>query len=303
MLAEYLEGVPAPWAVWEGIMPGARACRFSLGRAEGPLPAELVPRLERLRFEALFCLGGRLTLERRDGAGLSAGARELLLLSDASGLAAARFEGPAAGILVAVDGADARESLRAVCRLLGGLELDTGRVRRRMEARGGCALVGSTAWSQAAFDHLDRLPPAERGRYCVLKSVELLYLLCAQEGARRPPAGMDRGLARAVADVRAYMEAHLEEKLTIPGLCRQFRLSSTAFKACFRRMYGQPVHAWLRARRVERAAELLRSTSMGVLEVSQAVGYGSASQFGSAFRARYGVSPGQYRKMSELGEI
>ena len=98
MLAEYLEGVPEPWAVWEGIMPGARACRFSLGRAEGPLPAELVPRLERLRFEALFCLGGRLTLERRDGAGLSAGARELLLLSDASGLAAARFEGPAAGI-------------------------------------------------------------------------------------------------------------------------------------------------------------------------------------------------------------
>ena len=33
-------------------------------------------------------------------------------------------------------------------------------------------------------------------------------------------------------------------------------LSATTFKDAFRRLYGLPVHAWLRQRRMERAAEL-----------------------------------------------
>ena len=61
-------------------------------------------------------------------------------------------------------------------------------------------------------------------------------------------------------------------------------------------MYGQSIHAWLRDRRLERAAELLRASRLSVLGVAQAVGYGSASQFSAAFRQRYGTAPGQYRK-------
>ena len=53
MLAEYLNDSPA--AVWTQVMPGARACLFSLG--EGP--ASLPLRLEPLHFEALFCLAGQ----------------------------------------------------------------------------------------------------------------------------------------------------------------------------------------------------------------------------------------------------
>lgn len=62
------------------------------------------------------------------------------------------------------------------------------------------------------------------------------------------------------------------------------------------------MHTWLRCRRLERAAELLRSSELGVLEVAQAVGYNSASQFGAAFQRQYGVTPSQYRKMSEMAK-
>ena len=47
---------------------------------------------------------------------------------------------------------------------------------------------------------------------------------------------------------------------------------------------------------MERAAELLRASSLSVLGVAQSVGYGSASQFTAAFRRQYGVTPAQYRK-------
>ncbi len=301
MLAEYLDGRPD--AVWAEIMPGARACRFMLGEPEGPYPRELRPELKPLHFEALFCLRGALTLTRRDGTELRAGKREILLLSNAGGIASARLDGPMAGVLVAVDARGAKRSLRALCSLLGELELDTAQVRRRMAALDGCALLSGAAWSRAAFEHLDVLPPGEQGRYCVFKSVELLYLLCARQGGAREEGGADAAMTHTLEMVRAYMTEHMDRKLTIPELSRRFYIAPTSLKAGFRRLYGQPIHAWLRERRMERAAALLRGTDLSVLEISQAVGFASASQFGANFLKYYGTSPAKYRKMSVSGEI
>ena len=289
MLAEFLSGQ----GDWAQVMPGARACLFSLG--EGPVSLPL--RLEPLHFEALFCLAGAVTLARRDGSTLTARARQVLLLTDASSLAGARVDTPLKGVLVAVDARNARESLNTICALLGGLTLDTGRVRRWMAGRSGCTVEGPTHWSRAVFADLTRLPHGEQARWCVWKSVELLYLLSAPERAEGDaPPGLELGVARAVADTRRYMEEHLDEPLTIPALSRRSCLSATTFKTGFRRLYGLPVHAWLRQRRMERAAELLRSSPLSVLEVAQSVGYGSASQFTAAFRQQYGVPPARYRK-------
>ncbi len=154
-------------------------------------------------------------------------------------------------------------------------------------------------WSRAAFADLDRLPRSERARWCVWKSVELLYLLSAQEEQEMdvlPDSMPGRNIARSLAETRRYMEDHLAEPLTIPALSRMAMLSATTFKDAFRRLYGLPVHAWLRQRRMERAAELLRTPPFSVLGVAQSVGYGSASQFTAAFRRQYGMTPAKYRK-------
>ena len=273
---------------WEQVMPGAGACLFSL--REGPVSLPL--RLEPLHFEALFCQAGAVTLTRRDGSALTAGPGQVLLLTDVSSITGASAEVPLSGVLVAVDARNAKESLQTICHLLGGLTLDTNRVRQWMASRGGCAVEGPTPWSRAAFAQLERLPQKERARWCVWKSVELLYLLCAPQ---EPVAGQ----AGNLEEVARYMEEHLDEPLSIPQLSRRAFLSLTAFKAAFRQRYGLAVHAWLRQRRMERAAQLLRGSSLTVLEVAQSVGYSSGSQFSTAFRERYGTSPGKFRKMSK----
>lgn len=273
---------------WEQVMPGAGACLFSL--REGPVSLPL--RLEPLHFEALFCQAGAVTLTRRDGSALTAGPGQVLLLTDVSSITGASAEVPLSGVLVAVDARNAKESLQTICHLLGGLTLDTNRVRQWMASRGGCAVEGPTPWSRAAFVQLERLPQKERARWCVWKSVELLYLLCAPQ---EPVAGQ----AGNLEEVARYMEEHLDEPLSIPQLSRRAFLSPTAFKAAFRQRYGLAVHAWLRQRRMDRAAQLLRGSSLTVLEVAQSVGYSSGSQFSTAFRQRYGTSPGKFRKMSK----
>lgn len=291
MLAEFL----ADRGDWVQVMSGARACLFSLG--EGPVSLPL--RLEPLHFEALFCLAGAVTLTRRDGSALTAGARQVLLLTDLSGVVGASVDAPLEGILVAVDARNARESLNTICTLLGGLTLDTGQVRRWMASRGGCAVEGPTNWSRAAFANLDRLPQSEQARWCVWKSVELLYLLSTQDEQETytiPGSMPNRNIARSLAETRRYMEAHLDESLTIPALSRRACLSATTFKEAFRQLYGLPVHTWLRQRRMERAAELLNTSGLNLEGVAKAVGYSSVSQFAAAFRQQYGVTPGQYRK-------
>ena len=273
---------------WEQVMPGAGACLFSLG--EGPVSLPL--QLESLHFEALFCQAGAVTLTRRDGSALTAGPGQVLLLTDVSSITGASADACLEGVLVAVDARNAKESLQTICYLLGGLTLDTNRVRQWMASRGGCAVEGPTPWSRAAFAQLERLPQKERARWCVWKSVELLYLLCAPQEPVAAQAGNLEEVAR-------YMEEHLDEPLSIPQLSRRAFLSPTAFKAAFRQRFGLAVHAWLRQRRMERAAQLLRGSSLTVLEVAQSVGYSSGSQFSTAFRQRYGTSPGKFRKMSK----
>lgn len=295
MLEEFFMGRGS----WVQVMPGARACVFAQKEGSFSLPLQLEP----LHFETLFCLDGSVTLTRRDGSILVAGAREVLILTSLSNLSGASATAPLKGVLVAVDARDARESLNTICGLLGGLTLDTGQARRWMSSRGGCAVEKSTDWSRAVFASLERLPRSERTRWCVWKSVELLYLLSAPQeqmtNISSIPAPEQR-FAQVLAETKRYMEKHLDEALTIPDLSRHACLSATTFKEMFRRLYGLPVHTWLRQRRMERAAELLRNTSLSVLRVAQSVGYGSASQFTAAFRQQYGMSPSLYRKMSEL---
>ena len=87
-----------------------------------------------------------------------------------------------------------------------------------MVSRGGCAVEGPSHWSQAAFADLDRLPQSERARWCVWKSVELLYLLSAPEvpAAEMAPV-LDQEMIRTLAETRRYMEEHLDEPLSTAG--------------------------------------------------------------------------------------
>lgn len=303
MLEEYFDNILTSEHI--DTMSGVNTIRFSMTGNEVCLPQSVRILLPPLHFEALFCFHGTLTLKRKNGDILTIGRHDILLLSDASKLESAVISAPLDGVLVAVDAHHSRQSLLSICRLLGQSSLNTGKVKRHMESCGGYTLCGSIAWRQSVFDHLNRLSPAEQARYCVLKSVEMLYLLCVQEKEDSITLLDDthHTTDRTISMVRQYMVEHLDRQITIAELCRKFFLSSTTLKTGFRRMYGKPVHTWLREFRMERAAEMLRHSSLSVLEVANSVGYESTSQFGVAFRKQYGITPGQFRKMSKSDQF
>lgn len=297
MLKEYLLRQDSGASRWSSCMQGVQICRFSLPAQEPlcPVPVCGAP----LQFEVLFCLTGHLDVQSVQGAPYAVEAPGIFLLSDSSALRSCQYSGNLGGILIAVDAKAAKESLVTVCSTLG-MKLDTKIVKKKMTARNGCMALYGTPWTLAFFETLRCLSEQEQERYCVFKSVELLYLLCTEAfESDESPSGGSCPVPHSLLEVKAYIQTHLSEKLTIAFLCKQFSLSPTFLKEGFRRAYGMPIHSFLVQQRLRRAQELIRTTRMPIQQIAQAVGYEGMSQFNAAFKREYGMTPGQYRKMSE----
>ena len=103
-----------------------------------------------------------------------------------------------------------------------------------------------------------------------------------------PPA---RHLLRAkdLADARYF------EPLDVDDLARAAGLSRAHFSREFRRAFGEPPHAYLLTRRLERAAALLRTTDRSVAEICFAVGLKSVGSFTTSFTRTFGAPPTAYR--------
>jgi AraC-like DNA-binding protein len=103
-----------------------------------------------------------------------------------------------------------------------------------------------------------------------------------------PPA---RHLLRAkdLADAR-YFEA-----LEVDDLAAAAGLSKAHFSREFRRAFGEPPHAYLLTRRLERAAALLRNTDRSVADICLSVGLQSIGSFTTSFSRTFGFSPTAYR--------
>ncbi|MBS1887694.1 MAG: helix-turn-helix transcriptional regulator [Actinobacteria bacterium] len=102
-----------------------------------------------------------------------------------------------------------------------------------------------------------------------------------------PPRHLLR--AKDLADARYAEPLRVEEMAAAAGLSRAH------FSREFRRAFGEPPHAYLLTRRLERAAALLRDTDRSVAEICLDVGLTSVGSFTTSFKRNFGRTPTAYR--------
>ncbi len=95
---------------------------------------------------------------------------------------------------------------------------------------------------------------------------------------------------------RDHVDRCYAEPLRLEDLARVAGLSKYHFLRSFALVYGATPRAYLGARRVERAQDLLRATNLTVTEVCHAVGYSSLGSFSSRFRELVGESPVDFQR-------
>ncbi len=101
--------------------------------------------------------------------------------------------------------------------------------------------------------------------------------------------------ARHLLRAKDLADARYFEPLGVDDLARAAGLSRAHFSREFRRAFGDPPHAYLLTRRLERAASLLRDTDRSVTDICLSVGLQSLGSFTTSFTRTYGVSPTAYR--------
>jgi len=117
------------------------------------------------------------------------------------------------------------------------------------------------------------------------------------------PQRMDLRLRLGIADekllrVLRRMEGSIEAPQSRAELARIAGVSVRQLERLFRRHLGHGIHRQYSSMRLERARQLLRETTLPVLDVAVATGFSSSSQFSRAYKRNFGEPPSQTRLSS-----
>ncbi|MCE9674018.1 AraC family transcriptional regulator [Myxococcus stipitatus] len=99
--------------------------------------------------------------------------------------------------------------------------------------------------------------------------------------------------------VLEYIEAHLDEDLTLAQLAGVAGFSLSHFKPLFKKATGVPVHRFVLGRRVERARMRLLEGRMSLTEIALEAGFAHSSHMARCMRRVLGVSPSQIARSAQ----
>jgi AraC family transcriptional regulator len=95
--------------------------------------------------------------------------------------------------------------------------------------------------------------------------------------------------------VRDYVEAHLDEELSLTVLADIACLSPYHFSRSFKQTAGVGPQHYVIQRRVERAKTLMRRTNQPLALIAQEAGFADQSHLTAIFHRETGVTPGRFR--------
>ena len=107
--------------------------------------------------------------------------------------------------------------------------------------------------------------------------------------------GLSPVVKRRVFD---FVEAHLDQPLTIEDLAEVADLSAYHFARMFRKTLGEAPHKFVLRRRIERAMEMLRDDRASVAEIALATGFSSQAHLTTRFSHFTGLTPAKYRNIA-----
>ncbi len=96
-------------------------------------------------------------------------------------------------------------------------------------------------------------------------------------------------------DLIDWIEKNLEGKLTIDDVSAKAGYSKWHLQRMFRDDTGFQLASYIRYRKLNKAALILKMTGIPAVEISELLGFSSQQTFTRAFTRHFGMAPGQYR--------
>jgi transcriptional regulator GlxA family with amidase domain len=92
------------------------------------------------------------------------------------------------------------------------------------------------------------------------------------------------------------IEEQLDRALPVDVLAKLVSLSTNHFSRAFKESFGEPPHAFIIRARVERAGEMMLTTSERIAEIALSCGFADQAHLCHCFRRAIGMSPAAWRR-------
>src|ERR1700756_438931 len=103
-----------------------------------------------------------------------------------------------------------------------------------------------------------------------------------------------------IARVRAFIEENLHRKIEAKDLSTVAQRSPAHFSRSFKQVFGEPPHAYVIKRRLERACHLMATTSETLSQIALSAGFSDQSHFCRLFQRAHGQSPSIWRRHHKM---
>ncbi|MBQ9636498.1 MAG: helix-turn-helix transcriptional regulator [Prevotella sp.] len=122
-----------------------------------------------------------------------------------------------------------------------------------------------------------------------LKVMELLYNVmdCSKNIFRQ----MLQLRQPVKTDIHRVVEENYTSPISLDELAYLSGRSLSSFKREFQDIYGEPPARWIRAKRLSKAHDMLRSSSLSVADVAYSLGFENPTHFSRIFKQQYGYAP------------
>lgn len=147
------------------------------------------------------------------------------------------------------------------------------------------------AWQEVADEPFDY---ENRVRYHLSAALRLLSTQCV--GGRTKVSQQEQIAAERMKQMLRFVEEHYAEELTVERIAACVALSESACLRSFRQLLGITPIQYVKQFRVEKAAELLRSTRLRTGEIGAECGFSDGSYFIKTFREIKHCTPKEYRE-------
>lgn len=151
----------------------------------------------------------------------------------------------------------------------------------------------------AALDMMHAIIAREHGSDLAVAVSDWFLQTHVREGAgpQRMSLRERLGIAHApLLRVVGHMEQRIEHPARREDLARIANVSVRQLERLFRRHLGRSLGEHYLALRLDRSRDLLRQTSLSVIEIALACGFTSASHFSRSYRERFGYPPRAERR-------
>ena len=101
--------------------------------------------------------------------------------------------------------------------------------------------------------------------------------------------------ATLIKNITTYIEEHYKDKITLDMLATHVNISVFHLSHIFKQSTGQTPIEYLNQYRLIMSADMLRSCDYSIMDIAFECGYNNVSYFNRAFKAKYGMTPKEYR--------